>query len=366
MRLRGPSSSRAPPAVKAWKLASRPARPGGSSDPRLTKEIAARAGLDMLPLPGPTLAGGRANGTAGRNTMSLVNRLIASTIPIVPRPIIGHFSRRYIAGPNLDDAVRVVRDLNRSGVLATMDVLGEHLTRIEEAEPALAEYLRLIDRIASEKLDSTVSVKLTALGLEKDPAVCLDHMRQICAAARAHDNFVTIDMEDSRVTTPTLDIYRQLRREFSAVGGVIQAYLRRSMADIQELAAENARLRICKGIYIEPRAIAYKERDIIRANFVEIIATLMRAGCYVEIATHDETVVWHALRLIKELRLPRDAYEFQMLLGVDEELRRILVGAGHRLRVYVPYGAHWHAYSVRRLKENPDIVGHVLKNILRV
>lgn len=297
--------------------------------------------------------------------MSLVNRLIASTLPFVPRSVIGHFSERYIAGPSLDDAMRVVKELNQAGVLATVDVLGEHLTRIEEADQALTAYHELIARIAREQVEATISVKLTALGLKKDPAVCYDHMRALCAAARDHGNLVTIDMEDSSCTTATLDLYHQLKGEFPGVGMVIQAYLRRSKADVLALAAEKTRIRLCKGIYIEPRAIAYRDREIIRANFVDLLTTLMRGGSYVEIATHDEILVWHALRLIEELKLDRTSYEFQMLLGVDEELRRILLGAGHRLRVYVPYGARWYAYSMRRLKENPDIVGHILKNMFR-
>jgi proline dehydrogenase len=297
--------------------------------------------------------------------MSLVNRLLATALPVVPRPVIGRFSRRYIAGPKLDDAARVVRELNRSGVMATVDVLGEHLTRIEEAEPAINSYLQLLDRIAADGLDANISVKLTALGLQIDPQVCLKHMRRLCQAAREHGNFVRIDMEDSSCTTTTLEIHRELRREFEAVGTVIQSYLRRSRADIVALAAEKANIRLCKGIYIEPRDIAYRDREIVRQNFVDLLEILMRQGCYVGIATHDEMLVWHALRLIDDLGLKRDEYEFQMLLGVDEQLRRILVNAGHRLRVYVPFGAHWYAYSIRRLKENPDIVGHILKNMLR-
>jgi len=297
--------------------------------------------------------------------MSLVNRLIANALPVVPRPIIGQFSRRYIAGPALDDAVRVVRDLNRTGVMATIDVLGEHLVRIEEAQTALAAYLEVLDRIAAEGLDSNISVKLTALGLKVDPGACLTHMRHLCAAARERHNFVRIDMEDSSCTSATLAIYHQLRQEFGGVGAVLQAYLRRSRADATALAVEPANLRVCKGIYLEPRAIAYQDREIIRQNFVELISILMRRHCYVGIATHDEMVVWNALRFVDELGLKPDAYEFQMLLGVDEELRRILIGAGHRLRVYVPFGAHWHAYSIRRLKENPNIVGHIVQNAVR-
>jgi proline dehydrogenase len=301
----------------------------------------------------------------GTHSMSLVNRLIANVLPAVPRPIIGQFSRRYIAGATLDDAVRVVRDLNRAGVMATIDVLGEHLVQIEESKTALAAYLEVLDRISNEGLDSNISVKLTALGLKVDPGMCLTHMQRLCAAARERRNFVRIDMEDSSCTSATFAIYRQLRQEFDCVGAVIQAYLRRSRGDATALAAEGANLRVCKGIYIEPRTIAYQDRDIVRENFAELISILLGKGCYVGIATHDELVVWNALRLIDELGLKPEAYEFQMLLGVDEELRRILIDAGHRLRVYVPFGAHWYAYSIRRLKENPNIVGHILHNAVR-
>ena len=297
--------------------------------------------------------------------MSIVNRLIAYALPAVPRPIIGRFSERYIAGSNLDDAMRVVRELNRGGIMATVDVLGEHLTRIEEANVALQSYLDLLAGISAEKLDSNISVKLTALGLKLDPDVCRSHMRTLCAAAREQRNFVRIDMEDSSCTEATLVLYRELRREFDNVGPVIQAYLRRSRDDVVALAAERANVRLCKGIYVEPRAIAYRDREIVRQNYVELLTILLRGGSYVGIATHDEILVWHALRLIEELGLTREKYEFQMLLGVDEELRRIIVGAGHRLRVYVPFGAHWYAYSMRRLKENPDIVGHVLRGALK-
>jgi proline dehydrogenase len=297
--------------------------------------------------------------------MSLVNRLIAHALPAIPRPIIGHFSRRYIAGPTLDDAVKVVRALNQSGVMATVDVLGEHLTRIAEADLALDSYLQLLDRIAEEGLDSNISVKLTALGLQVDEAVCLRHMQRLCTAAREHRNFVRIDMEDSSCTAATLEIHRALRRDFQNVGVVIQAYLRRSRADVQALAADRANVRLCKGIYVEPRAIAFRDREIVRQNFVDLLGILLGGGSYVGIATHDEILTWHAMRLTSELGLPREAFEFQMLLGVDDVLRRILVEAGYRLRVYVPFGAHWYEYSMRRLKENPDIVGHILRGAFR-
>jgi len=184
----------------------------------------------------------------------------------------------------------------------------------------------------------------------------LDHARQL-------DNFVRIDMEDSTCTTPTLEIYRELRKSYDNVGVVIQAYMRRSHDDVRELAAMKANVRLCKGIYVESRHIAYRDRDIVQRNFADLLAHLLDAGCYVGIATHDELLVWEGLRLVRDAQLDRTRYEFQMLLGVDQTLRDILVEAGHRLRVYVPFGKRWYEYSMRRLKENPRIAGYILKNL---
>jgi proline dehydrogenase len=172
-------------------------------------------------------------------------------------------------------------------------------------------------------------------------------------------------MEDSTCTEATLALYDRLRRDADNVGVVIQAYLRRSLDDVDRLVERRANVRLCKGIYIESRNIAYRDRDIVRRNFALLLERLLRGGCYVGIATHDEILAWEGIRLVRELRLSTDRYEFQMLLGVDEPLRRILIGSGHRLRVYVPFGERWYEYSLRRLKENPRMAGYVLKNILR-
>ncbi len=298
--------------------------------------------------------------------MSWLNRVIVTALPAVPKPIVRKISSRYIAGDTLDDAVRVIRDLEKQNVCATVDVLGEHIYRREEALNAVDNYIAALDRIEEEKLDSNISIKLTQLGLELDFDFCLNNVRKVVDAARAHNNFVRIDMEDSSCTTRTIDIYKRLRKDFDNVGLVLQAYLRRTMRDVQELLDEGIKLniRLCKGIYDEPRTIAYKDPVIINNNYVVLLQRLLENGVYVGIATHDEKLVWHALQLIEKLKLPREAYEFQMLLGVDEELRRIIVEDGHKLRVYVPYGRHWYAYSLRRLKENPKIAGYIVKNLV--
>ena len=299
--------------------------------------------------------------------MSLLDRAIALALPAVPKPIVGRFSRRYIAGPRADDALRVVRQLASEGAMATLDILGEFISTPDEARANTRANEELLERIAAERLpDANVSVKLTALGLLLDRGLCLENMRRLVARVDGLNGFVRIDMEDSACTTPTLDVYRTLRREYPGrVGVVLQARLRRTVDDVEQLTEEPSNFRLCKGIYVEPRAIAYTDPELIRRNFVLALERMIERGAYVGIATHDELLVWEALRLVRRHALARTSYEFQMLLGVDDALRRILLDAGHRLRVYVPFGEQWYAYSVRRLRENPQIAGYALKGLLR-
>ncbi len=293
--------------------------------------------------------------------MNVLNELIVRTLPLVPRPIVRRIASRYVAGETLAQAVAVVRRLNAEGCLATLDVLGEDTTRLEDSGETVAHYVRALDAIARERLEANISVKLTALGLKLDPAHCRAAFARIVAAAAGHGNFVRIDMEDSSVTEETIRIFLECRGRGEPVGLVLQAYLRRTARDAARAAGVRANVRVCKGIYVEPPEIAFQDREEIRSRYAETVETLLREGCYVGIATHDPPLVERALATVAALNLPRDGYEFQMLLGVASDLRRRLVSAGHRLRVYVPYGEAWHAYSVRRLKENPAIAGHVLK-----
>lgn len=299
--------------------------------------------------------------------MSLLDKTISLTLPAVPKPIVGYFSKRYIAGPHRDDAFRVVRELSREGAMATLDILGEFISTLTEADANTRAYVELVRQIAAEKLaDANVSVKLTALGLLLDRARCLDNMRILVRAVAEADTFIRIDMEDAQCTDATLDVYRTLRAEFPGrVGVVLQSRLRRTIDDVDALTADAANFRLCKGIYLEPRGIAYTDPEIIRDNFTLTLERMFERKAYVGIATHDERLVWDALRLVRRFGLTRDRYEFQMLLGVEDELRRILLKAGHRLRVYVPYGEQWYAYSVRRLRENPQIAGYALKAMLK-
>jgi proline dehydrogenase len=292
----------------------------------------------------------------GRSTL---DHAIVRLLPAVPRPVVRRLSSRYIAGPTIDDAMRVVRRLNEKGKLATIDVLGEEVTSADEARAIAGQYHDVLARVSAEGLDSNVSIKLTGLGLELDPDLCRENVEAIVVDAAARDSFVRIDMEDSSTTDRTLALYRELRAAgHENVGAVVQAYLRRTFDDVAGL--EN--VRICKGIYIEPASIAYQGYEEVRANYLRVLEHALSAGAYVGIATHDEYLIGEALRLVDGL--PSDRYEFQMLLGVRSERADQLVAAGHRVRIYVPFGTHWYEYSVRRLQENPRIAGYIASDTL--
>jgi proline dehydrogenase len=294
----------------------------------------------------------------------VLNRLLVTGLPVVPKFVVGRVASRYVAGETLDDALRVVRNLNAEGAMATIDVLGEEVKERDKAMQAVDEYLRVFDAIESQHLDANVSIKLTLLGLKIDEGFCRDNVERIAAAAKAYGNFVRIDMEDHTCTDPTLRIYHDLQPRYGNLGVVFQAYMRRTLADVAALPRQGASVRLCKGIYVEPRRIAWKGYETVRAHFVRALEKLIEQGVYPAIATHDEYLVCAAVALIDKHGLEPRQYEFQMLLGVDEELRRILIAAGHRLRVYVPFGRDWYPYSMRRLRENPEVARHVLKAML--
>lgn len=299
--------------------------------------------------------------------MTLFNRLISSTLPVVPKPLVRTFSRRYIAGTTIDEAFGVVRRIHGEGAMVTLDILGEFIRSVEQARANTRAYEDLLRRIHDEGFTEThVSVKLTALGLLLDRDRCLEHMVRLLELAASLDNFVRIDMEDSSCTTPTLEIYRELHGRFGGrIGVVLQSRLRRTLQDIADMGVRPANFRICKGIYVEPPEIAHTDADAIRDNFVGALERMFERGDYVGIATHDDRLVVEAKRMIREHGIARERYEFQMLLGVRDALRRTLLDEGHRLRVYVPYGEHWYQYSVRRLRENPEIAGHAFRALFR-
>jgi proline dehydrogenase len=296
--------------------------------------------------------------------MSLFDWLIVRGLPLVPKLIVGKVASRYVAGETLDDALRAIEELAGEGAMATLDLLGEEVAEPAKAEATAAEYERMLDAIAERGLPSNVSIKPTALGLEIDDGLFRANLEHVFGAAKRHGNFVRIDMEDATTTDATLAAYRDLHPRFPQIGVVLQAYLRRTLADIDALPRAGANVRLCKGIYIEPRAIAWKAYETVRLNYLAALEKLLTRGVYTAIATHDEHLVCGALALVDRLRVPRERYEFQMLLGVEPELRRTLLAAGHRLRVYVPYGKDWYPYSVRRLRENPQVARHVMRALV--
>ena len=296
--------------------------------------------------------------------MMLFDKLIRYGMPFVPRPIVGKVAQRYVAGEEVSDAVRAIRELNDQGAVATVDVLGEEVHEPSKAEAAVEQYLGLLDTIEREKVDANVSIKPTMLGLKIDEEMCCGHITTIVERAAEHDNFVRIDMEDHTCTDATIEIYRRLHDMVGHVGVVLQAYLHRTVSDINDLLPLNPNIRLCKGIYREPRAIAWQQYETVRTNFIYSMEKLLQGGAYVGIATHDVHLAWAGMAAVDRLGLDPSQYEFQMLLGVDPELRQIILDRGHRLRVYVPFGRDWYPYSMRRLRENPTVAHHVTRAML--
>jgi proline dehydrogenase len=245
-----------------------------------------------------------------------------------------------------------------------VDVLGESTKSERDAAEKLDQYKQVLDALDEHDLESGISVKLTGLGLALDEHLCRRNLKEVIAYAGERGRFVRVDMEDSPYTATTLELVLEMHERHGNTGAVIQAYMRRSLKDVMRLAEAGVSVRLCKGIYDEPREIAYKDFDTVRQNYVLLLEELFKEGVYVGVATHDEYLVWHALRLIHQMGLSRNRYEFQMLLGVDEELRRILVNVGHKVRVYVPFGKDWYEYSTRRLKENSKIARYVAKDVI--
>ncbi len=298
--------------------------------------------------------------------MNLLNNLIVGTLPYVPKPIVAKVAGRYIAGATLPDAVKTVQQLNAIHAMATIDVLGEDIFTKEQAIESRNASVAVYKGIAQNNIDSNLSIKLTSLGLKIDKQFCIENVDTIVEEAKANNNFLRVDMEDRTCTKETLEIYRLMRSRHEKVGIVIQAYLHRSEKDIRQLAAEKANVRLCKGIYNEPPEDAIKDRKGIQDNYLKLLRILFETGCYTAVATHDDVLINGAKKMIAELNIPKERYEFQMLLGVRHETRNALIAEGHRLRVYVPFGKDWYGYSVRRLKENPQMAGNVFKAIFGI
>ncbi|MCX6287949.1 MAG: proline dehydrogenase family protein [Bacteroidetes bacterium] len=297
----------------------------------------------------------------------MFNKIITWMIPFMPKKLIWVFSRKYIAGETIDDAIKVSRDLNSRGIRITIDLLGEFITNLDQAAENKKAYLSIIERVQKEKIDGNYSLKPTSFGLLLDKEVCYKHIREIVAQAASFGNFVRIDMEDSPCTDPEIELFRKLKKEFPGnVGLVVQSYLKRSLQDLKDLKDLNSpairlNFRLCKGIYVEPEAIAFKKYKEINDHYLEDLEFMFANGYYPGIATHDKPLVEEAYKLIEKYQVPRSGYEFQMLYGVTPDLRKRILEKGHAMRVYVPFGKEWFGYSTRRLKENPKMASHIIK-----
>lgn len=294
--------------------------------------------------------------------MNLLNKALVNTITILPKSLVRVFANKYIAGDNINTAVDAVKVLNSKKFMTTMDVLGESINSKEEAIQSKDEQLEVLTAINKNNLDSNLSIKLTMLGLKSDYALCESLFTEVLEHAKSLNIFVRIDMEESAVTDITIKMYENMRKKYN-VGLVLQAYLRRTESDIIKLTEEKANFRICKGIYIEPEEIAFKGYDEVRQNYLKVLRLAFERGAYCGIATHDDFLITGAEKIVKDLGLTREQYEFQMLLGVRESLRDEVLKRNHRMRIYVPFGQRWYEYSIRRFQENPNVAGQVLKSI---
>lgn len=298
------------------------------------------------------------------STNSQVNRAV------VGFPLSRRVTRRFVAGETLEEAVQVIRNLNGQNLQVTLDVLGESVKQEREARAAKDEYLSALEAIASNRVTSHVSVKLTQMGLDIDPNLALDNVRQIVGKAKSIGSFTRIDMEDAGRTQYTLSIFKTLREEFDNIGVVIQSYLYRSEADMHALLAMGANVRLCKGAYKEAPSVAFPNKKDVDANYLKLAKIYLDAngdhqGAFLALATHDEKIVGWAKDYISARGISNDRFEFQMLYGIRSDLQRRLASEGYRVRVYVPYGSHWYPYFMRRLAERPANVVFLLSNLFR-
>ncbi len=294
----------------------------------------------------------------------MFNKLIVTLMPLAPKFIVKMISKRYIAGEDTASAMVTCQKLKDQGFLTTVDILGESVTSNEQALEARDSYLDLITEVSKNNIAKNISLKPTAMGLGLSADLANEYIAAIVKKANEAGVFIRIDMEDSPYTDQTLEMYDRLRSQYPQLGTVIQAYMHRSLDDVKQIAATKGNLRICKGIYKESPQIAYQDADEIRQNYLKLVKEMLVSGAYVGIATHDPVLLDGSLQIINDLKISPDKYEFQALLGVPIVKRlEELTSKGHRVRIYVPFGSEWYAYSSRRLKENPDVAGYVLKNL---
>lgn len=295
--------------------------------------------------------------------MNPINKAIVAVVKLLPKSMVYIFAKRYIAGLYLQDAVQATKDFNKRGILTTIDVLGEAITTKEQAIAAKEEALQVLDAIHNEKLLANLSIKPTQFGLDIDEEFAYQQILVLVKRAAEINSFVRLDMEDSATTDKIINLYKRLRETHSNLGIVVQAYLKRTHQDVKELDKMSANYRLCKGIYVEPAEIAYKGKQEVRDNFMKILRQMFEDRCYVGIATHDIWLIDESYKLIKEMNIPKDQFEFQMLLGVADTRREKINKDGYKIRVYTPFGTDWYKYSIRRLKENPNMASQIAMNM---
>jgi proline dehydrogenase len=299
----------------------------------------------------------------------MINRLIANILPYMPKRLVWIFSKKYISGVSLSDAIRESIKLNEEGCTVTIDILGEYVAELREAEQYKIQYINAIEQFAAQKVNGNFSLKPSMFGLLLDKEICYENIREIVKVADHFDSFIRIDMEDSTCTDDEIFLFRRLKTEFPRrVGLVVQAYLRRTLHDLKQLTELNTpssplNFRLCKGIYVEDASVAYKGYQEVRDHYMEDLEYMLLNGIFAGIATHDSYLVEQSMLLIEKHKIPKERYEFQMLFGVNPNLRRSIVQKGYPMRVYVPFGQQWFNYSTRRLKENPNMVWHIIKAI---
>ena len=294
----------------------------------------------------------------------MINKLIASSVSVFPKWFIELFSKSYVAGYSSNEVLSIVEKLNGQGFSATIDILGEHVKDLDISKNITQQYCELFENINSKSIDSNISVKPTHIGLDISKNVVLENFNKIIEVARDKSNFLRIDMESSNNTDDTFEIYNSLKNKYAGVGVVLQAYLKRSIDDIENLAGPKFNARICKGIYKEDSEIAYKEKDMINNNFLEMAKLMLQKNSYACFATHDQQLIDSLVELVEKMKIETTKFEFQVLYGVpmNGKLEK-LISKGYKVRIYVPFGPDWYEYSLRRLKENPNIAGYVIKNL---
>jgi len=298
--------------------------------------------------------------------MKLINNLLIQIIPFLPKSFIKLFASPYIAGITDDEMLSTVKNLNAKGYDTAIDILGEHVKTEKEATEITEKYANLYDEISSRSLEANLSIKLTHIGQDLGYDIVKKNLMILTKKAKKHHNFLRLDMENSPYISETITLYKEALEVYADIGIVLQAYMYRSIDDLNALANEQFNCRVCKGIYIESEDIAYTDYEKIRENYIKLVQTGLQKGSYIGIAGHDEYLINHLYQWIQDNNIPKNQYEFQVLYGVPmEKILQKLIQEGNKIRVYVPYGDNWYDYSIRRLKENPKMAGYIIKNLFK-